>query len=316
MHDESVQIFYQAHQNFVFQGVAGTTFGRKIYFPDAPVTKFSTADAGAFETMTRNLIHELAHVKQYKLRGYNLHSFGLDYIYQWCHNGGYLNIDLEIEAYGIQSAMDELLVFSPATQKGNEFFQVWRTQGLGPILGNPTAQMFDTLPVVPGKPIIRELPFQKGVLQINDATCFRTFTLDEIDLRSRANCNPNAVCIQKREPLCPKNQDCTGPEHEDPEPNPPTTPCTPAQQAAKDAQNAACRKVQSDWASLNNRAFTCHLGLPDPNPRGGCPSTCQMMTAKPPNSKPCLSDNPPPECDFEVVEDHNKKCEAERAHCH
>lgn len=314
MHDESVNIFYRAHQNFAFQGVAGTTFGRNIYFPDAPVTSFSTADAGAFEIMTRNLIHELAHVKQYKARGYNFHSFGLDYIYQWCHNGGYLNIDLEVEAYGIQSAMDNLLVFSPATRKGNEFFQVWRTQGLGPILGNPTAQIFNTLPVVPGKLLVRELPFQKGILQINDAVCFRTLTFDEIDLRNRANCNPNAICIKKRAPLCPINKDCSGPEPADLPSTP--TPCNPAQQAAIDAQNAACRKTQNDWTSLDNsRTFTCHLGLPDPTPKGGCPSTCHMLTLKSANSPACKSDSPPPDCDFEVVEDLNKKCAAERAHC-
>ena len=315
MHDDSVQIFYRAHQNFAFQGVDGTTFGRNIYVPADPVTTFSTADAGAFEIMTRTLIHELAHVKQYKQRGYNLHSFGLDYIYQWCHNGGYEKIDLEVEAYAVQTAMDKLLFFSPATRQGNEFFQVWRTQKLGPILGNPTAQMFTTLPAVPPNPVLRELAFQKGVLQINDATCFRTFTLAEIDLRAQANCNPNAICIKKREPFCPVNRDCTRPEQEDPDPSPPAS-CTPAQQAAKDAQNAACRKVRTDWASLSSRAWTCHLSLPDPTPRGACPATCQIMTSRPPNSKPCRSDSPPPECDFEVVEEHNKACEAARAKCH
>lgn len=281
------------------------------------MTSFSTAEANAFEIMTRNLIHELAHVKQYKARGYNLHSFGLDYIYQWCHNGGYLKVDLEIEAYGIQTAMDKLLPFSPATRKGNEFFQVWRTQGLGPLLGNPTAQNFNTLPVVPGKFLTRELPFQKGVLQINNAVCFRTFTLAEIDLRTRATCNPNAICIQKRSPLCPVNRDCEGPEPKDTDPSPGTPPpCNPTQQAATDALNAACRKAQSDWTTLDNsRTFTCNLGLPDPTPISGCPSTCHMLTLKSPNSPACKSDSPPPDCDFEVVEDLNKKCAAERAHC-
>lgn len=239
--------------------MAGTTFGRNIYFPDEATTSFAEGQAAAFEFMTTNLIHELQHVKQYKQRGYNLHSFGLDYIYDWCYHGGYEKIPVEVEAYAIQKLMKDILPFSPATRKGNEFFQVWRTQKLGPTLGNPTQQTFSVIPALAANPPIltRELTFQKGIMQISDTTCFRTFSTFEIALRSSAQCDPSALCHKKRSPspspspLCPINEDCTHPEPEDdPTTIPPPSPCTPAQQRGQDAVNAACLKARSDWAAV------------------------------------------------------------------
>ena len=212
--------------------------------------------------------------------------------------------------------MDPLLLFDVATQKGNEFFQVWRTRNLGPTLGNPTAQMFTTIPADAHNPLIRELPFQKGVLQINSGTCFRTFTLNEIALRGQANCNPNAKCLGKRTPLCPENQDCHPETPQKPPKNPPTSPpCTAAQQAAQDAQNTACRNAQASWASLNSRAFTCNLNLPDPSPPAGCPVDCEIITLVPAGSKPCGFSDPPPGCDHETALEHNKQCRAKNATC-
>lgn len=303
-HDGPVTIYYRATRPPFFKGTSGTTFNRKIYTALAPVTSFSESNHQEFEFLMQTLIHEFTHVDQYRRKGYDIAAFGYEYLFQWCSNGGYSKITLEVDAYAQQSKMNGLLLFDPLHQQGNEFFQVWRTRNLGPTLGNPIAQMFTT---VDG---IRELSFQRGLLQIKDGPCFRTFSSDEVSLRAQSDCNPNSPCFERRDAM-------RGPGDDGPR--------IPCDRGEKTAIKNACTKAKAAWNSLkNSRSWNCDLNLPVPGappppppppPPPGCPPDCDIITHIPRTSKSCQFDDPPLGCFWEAADENNKKCKAERKRC-
>ena len=297
-HDGPVTIYYAATRPPFFKGTSGTTFNRNIFTALTPVTSFSESTFQEFEFLVQTLIHEFTHVDQYRQKGYDISSFGYEYLFQWCSNGGYSAITLEVDAYAQQTKMNDLLLFDSAHQRGNEFFQVWRTQNLGSLLGNPIAQTYTTTSN------IRELPFQRGLMQITDGPCFRTFNSDEASIRAQSNCNANAKCLDSRDAL-------RGPG------NDPPTPCD---REEAEAARIACTNAKSAWNSLNARAWTCNLNLPVPGAqpppqKPGCPPDCEIVPHVSHTSKSCQFDDPPPGCDWGAVDESNAQCRAERARC-
>lgn len=309
-HDGPVKIFYQATRAPFFKGTSGTTFNRNIFTRLTPIQSFSESNHRDFEFLVQTLIHEFTHVDQYRRKGYDITSFGYEYLFQWCSNGGYDKITLEVDAYATQHKVDSLLFFDVNHQQGNEFFQVWRTRNLGPQLGNPIAQTYTSL-----SPSLRELPFQRGTLQIQDGPCFRTFTTDEILAREAAKCSTTAKCFAKRVPRPLMNT--KGPKDGDPGPTGPKEPCTNDE---KVAQAQACQDSKNKWNAVSNRGWTCNLGLPvppppPPPPKPGCPASCSIERPVPITSHSCQFDDPPIGCNASDLEAANAECKAQQKYC-
>ena len=306
-HDGPVKIYYQATRAPFFKGTSGTTFNRNVFTRLSPVQSFSESNYLDFEYLVQTLIHEFTHVDQYRRKGYDLTSFGYEYLFQWCSNGGYSKITLEVDAYATQNKVNQLLLFDYRNPHGNEFFQVWRTHNLGPALGNPIAQTFTTV-----SPTVRELPFQLGMLQIQDGPCFRTFTNAEISFRAQSNCNPRAAqCHARREAMPPTN-----PKSDEPGPTGPRIPCD----KEKDATVKECNAAKSAWASLDGRGWTCDLNLPippgpPPPPKAGCPPGCDIINLVPQTSHSCLFDEPPLGCDHAAAAAANAECKKKIQFC-
>lgn len=205
--------------------------------------------------------------------------------------------------------MDGLLLFDWRTQPGNEFFHVWRTRNLGPALGNPVVQMYSTVSTNPFN--IRELRLERGVLQIKDGPCFRTFRNAEISFRDQSDCNPNIRCRRRnRRDALQKLPGGGGGRDDDPGPGP--TDCGDAKEA--------CSAAKTAWSSLSSRAWTCDLRLPTPAPpppppKAGCPPSCDIIQKVPHASKSCRFDEPPAGCDWAFADDNNEKCRAEIQRC-
>lgn len=303
-----MKIYYQATRAPFFKGTSGTTFNRNIFTALSPVQSFSESNFQDFEYLVQTLIHEFTHVDQYRRHGYDITGFGYEYLFQWCSNGGYSKITLEVDAYATQRKVDGLLRFDAQNQVGNEFFQVWRTRNLGPSLGNPIAQTYTTLPTG-----VRELPFQLGLLQIQNGPCYRTFSSAEVSARALSTCNPNPVCNARRDARSPTN-----PGPDDPSPGP-RIPCSAEEKAA--IQNE-CQDHKAAWAAVSSRAWTCNLNLPVPGqppqlstPKPGCPAACSIVASIPPTAHSCQGDSPPKGCDHEGAAAANADCRAKRAFC-
>lgn len=277
-----------------------------------PVQSFSESNHRDFEYLVQTLIHEFTHVDQYRRKGYDLTSFGYEYLFQWCSNGGYDKITLEVDAYATQTKVNSLLLFDVNHQQGNEFFQVWRTRNLGPQLGNPVAQTYTSI-----SPSLRELTFQRGTLQIQNGPCFRTFTADEINAREAAKCSTSTTtkCVTKRNPLPLMNNKL--PKDGDPGPSGPSIPCTKDE---KTAQAQACQDSKNKWNAISNRAWTCNLGLPippppPPPPKPGCPASCSIERPVPITSHSCQFDDPPIGCNGADLAAANAACKAQQNYC-
>lgn len=292
-----------------FMGTSGTTSNRKIFTCLVNVPSFSESSYLDFEILMQTLIHEFTHVDQYRRLGYDIAAFGYEYLFQWCSNGGYDKITLEVDAYATQHKVDSLLLFKRDNQRGNEFFQVWRTRNLGPLLGNPIAQTYTN---IPGGGI-RELPFQLGTLQIQDGPCFGTFTSAEITARENSKCSSNPICHARRDARPPINP----PKDGDPGPSGPRIPCSPDEKAQL---GAACQDANNAWAAVSNRAWACNLGLPvppppPPPPKPGCPAGCSIIRPIPITSHSCQFVNPPLGCNAEDVKIANGECSAKTKIC-
>ena len=262
------------------------------------MTSFSESTFQEFEYLVQTLIHEFTHVDQYRRKGYDIAAFGYEYLFQWCSNGGYSAITLEVDAYAQQTKMNGLLLFDSNNRQGNEFFQIWRSRNLGPSLGNPIAQMYTTVSS------IRELPFQRGLMQIKDGPCFRTFNNDETSIRAQSDCNPDARCRKRRDAL-------RGPGNDPPD------PCDTEETKAA---NKACTDAKATWSSLESRGWACDLNLPVPGAqpapqKPGCPPACEIIPRVSHTSKSCQFEDPPLGCDWEAADENNANCMDERAKC-
>ncbi|KAL8686667.1 MAG: hypothetical protein Q9218_006946, partial [Villophora microphyllina] len=87
-HDDNIQIYYGAAFGPGFGSAAAVTFGRKIYVR-ADDRSARTADTPlrqdyAFQALTKTLLHEFTHVKQYKAVGYLDNVFGARYLFDFC----------------------------------------------------------------------------------------------------------------------------------------------------------------------------------------------------------------------------------------
>ena len=280
-----------------------------IYDPD---TTFTPENHAYFARVIQTLIHEFTHVEQYRADGYDIATYGYSYLFQWCSHGGYSASPLEADAIAKQTQMDDILLFGAP---GNDFFQVWKNQYLQPIIGFPLDKDFTTV-----DDTIRELPFQRGLLQIKDRACYRTFTIDEAANRPKSVCNPNYPCYDKRSTSArPRRRSPLPPENPPEGGDGPRVPCSKDE---KDARDKACRDAQAEWKALENRPWNCDVTIAKPEPvqeppapKPGCPPNCDLITIVPLTSKSCQFDNPPKGCDHEAAEANNKECNRLRAAC-
>ena len=202
-----VNIYYHVTRPPGFGGSAGITMNRDIYvvLPPPPYFAHTTYKQpeiyNAFYSVTRLLIHELQHVKQYHDYSYNLFTFAHAYLYEVCKAGSYRNSKYEAEAYNIEGRMDNDL--TPG-QPANLFFLFWRTViGLKAKLGFPVEPGYRDLNDGSGG---REKRFTKGVLQLRDSKpgesgqyCYRTYDADEIYYRDATCTQPTInMCVKKR----------------------------------------------------------------------------------------------------------------------
>ncbi|KAI9796927.1 MAG: hypothetical protein M1833_005873 [Piccolia ochrophora] len=328
-------VYYKAVRSVGFnrEEVGGTTFNRDIYTKHE---KSNDPTDPKFRDLTNLLLHELAHVQQYRARNYNLVTYAHEYAFQLCKHG-YSNMRLEKQAEAVEGDADKLF-----DGDGRWFFNIWQAKGLRPSLGFPKQAHFATLDVKPcGRAI--ELPFENGVLQIKVGEGYRTFTSAEINTRQAAQC--------ATQPPCPKRK-----IRRDPNPLPP--PPQPGDvdpigqkcvQSVVDSQNKECKQKQTNWAITE--AFRPFLpfnfpgvpitkpctppATPPPAPPGtpppppgpppppppppkppaplpGCPTNCQTIKQISSSAKSCRSEEPPPGC---FATQSNKECLAARKRC-
>ena len=313
-HDAPVTTYYQVTRAPFFQGAGASTFNRNVYVVYDPDTSFTPDKDAYFARVAQTLIHELTHVEQYEGFGYDIASFAYSYLFEWCSAGSYTGSPYEADPIAKQTQMDEILLFGAS---GNDFFQIWKYQYLQPILGFPLEKTYTTV-----DDSIRELSFQKGLLQIKDRACYRTFTIDEAANQEKSNCNPdsNYPCHDKRSSSTrPLRRSPLPPEFPNQNGDGPNTPCSVEEKAAK---AKACRDAKAAWSDLQTRAWICDITIlkPEPvqaapTPKPGCPPACDLIALVPVTSHSCQLDDPPKGCDHEEAEASNKECNRLRAAC-
>lgn len=144
--------------------VSSATFARDVYLRDS--AQASGVDlTPAFRDQIRLLLHDLVHCRQYQALGWSLSKFGLKYLRSYCLAGfRYRTNDVEGEAIHLQSSMDQFLY----NYHGKNFFTIWRKHNLFSRLGYPIQKDFTR-----EGDGIRELEFEKGVLQTQGTGCYR-----------------------------------------------------------------------------------------------------------------------------------------------
>jgi hypothetical protein len=126
-----VNIKYSACFPPGFGSAAATTMGTEIYVRAAranvdtnPITTMSLSSS--FQSQMRLLLHEMGHSKQYAARGWNVASFGWDYLFQYCLAGfSYSGNSMEKDAETYRPKADALLPDMVVAH-----FKKWRKDGL------------------------------------------------------------------------------------------------------------------------------------------------------------------------------------------
>jgi hypothetical protein len=138
-------------------------------------------------------IHEVRHTVQYRAHNFDLASFGTTYAYKYCKAGFEAkDIEYERQAYGIEGAMDGLLV----EELNYALFEDWKKMSLFDTLGYPLNRNMTRLSKwshSSQEPVYYELRFQHGVLQGTNPDCRFAFrVLNETDLgwRQYSKCLP------------------------------------------------------------------------------------------------------------------------------
>ncbi|KAK0703897.1 hypothetical protein B0T26DRAFT_517447 [Lasiosphaeria miniovina] len=227
---DGIRIHYRANFAPGFSA-HGVTMGRDVYV-DSYAASAAPTSADFFSTVSL-LLHELAHCRQYRDRGWRLHEFGERYLYGWCAAGfKYAGNDMEREADAVENRLDGLL-----TPQGIRYYQLWRSQPAVAALGYPSNGA--PVPVVGGGPAgMLELQFERGVVLLNAASCFRVLTADESKARSLARCTIRP-CVN------------SGVEMRRAESGPAV--CTEAIRE----DNFKCRLAHTTWAKALKDGFTC-----------------------------------------------------------
>jgi hypothetical protein len=226
-----VTIFYESRRPPGFKDTYGSVFGRNVYirYDDAP--KGSDPNFTAF---TRLLLHELTHSVQYRDRNWSLVRFGTDYLFKYCKAGwSYSKNEMEKEADNKAARLEPLLT----DKNGTPFFKAWRTRSsVSNALGFPTQTSYKNIST---SPVLRELEFQKGIMQTDHRGCHRIFTGGDIDARKASQCTMRS-CNRPRSP--PTNWQ-----------GPP-----PCDHAKISAANARCSQAKAKWRTIMNaKSFTC-----------------------------------------------------------
>ncbi|PVF91398.1 hypothetical protein CPB86DRAFT_830606 [Serendipita vermifera] len=121
---DGIRIYYHTRFPAGFEQSSGTTIGRKIYMRQDRIVDGSNPN---FYPAIRTLLHEFAHVKQYRA-----------YLYNYCKAGfGYSDNIMEVDA---RRQVDELsALFDPI---GKQFFKIWKARNLNATLGLPTVKAY------------------------------------------------------------------------------------------------------------------------------------------------------------------------------
>ncbi|KAK3836860.1 MAG: hypothetical protein J3R72DRAFT_449939 [Linnemannia gamsii] len=200
-----IVVYYGANFAPGFNSAAGTTFLKSIYLrprsntvDTVPATDLANIDR-SFAATTRLIVHETWHVRQYGSHGFDLSSFGYDYLYGFCRAGlSYTNNPYEVDARNVANKITSLLYRQEAG-----FFKIWRLKNLKPILGFPQSSTITSSKWLPTGEAIKALSFQRGILEIRfSSKCYRVWTGSALQTRSAANCNPNEPIV------CPPKLSC------------------------------------------------------------------------------------------------------------
>ncbi|PVF91399.1 hypothetical protein CPB86DRAFT_802848, partial [Serendipita vermifera] len=117
VYKDDIRIYYDSTFPPGFEGRKGVTFGRRIYTRRDRIVDGSDPD---FFPVIRTLLHEFAHVKQYRSAGFS-----------------YKDNVMEKDARRQVDTLDKLF-----DRRGKEFFRIWRENNLSATLGLPTAKSY------------------------------------------------------------------------------------------------------------------------------------------------------------------------------
>ncbi|KAF9432930.1 hypothetical protein BGZ76_010126 [Entomortierella beljakovae] len=186
-----------------FGDADGVAFLRSIYVrakrntvDGYPASSLDVID-GDFSYLTKLLVHEAWHVRQYDSHGFNLASFGFDYLYSYCRKSfSYYNNQYEVDARAVANTIVPML-----SGTRGYFFKVWKLHSLKKVIGYPQSTVISSAKWAPTSEEILYLSFEMGILEIRTSSkYYRIFSGSDLQLRRAASCNPNRVSY----PICHK----------------------------------------------------------------------------------------------------------------
>ncbi|OAL46679.1 hypothetical protein IQ07DRAFT_590219 [Pyrenochaeta sp. DS3sAY3a] len=185
-----VSIFYGAtFPPFIFDNTIGITFAQSIYTKLAPPNRASYDTSNIyyvdsqFSYATAIIVHELRHVQQYQGYGFNVWTFGYQYLYSYCQaKFSYQANPFEDQAYRTQFSIMPLLKYP-----GSGFFNVWGGHNLRRQLGYPITTVTGSSSW--NGEVVLSLDFDYGRLEIRrDARCWRIWTGSDWSILVAGSC--------------------------------------------------------------------------------------------------------------------------------
>ncbi|KAL8887939.1 MAG: hypothetical protein Q9215_004550 [Flavoplaca cf. flavocitrina] len=177
-HDGAVRVHYSAR---IPNDIAAVTYGNKIYTDAHRSSKLARRPLlrdRFFQQSTKLLLHELAHVMQFRAFNHSIPASGWAYLKGYCNAGySYFHNPYEIEAYEKQEQVNELL----EDRIGTQFMDLWKTNFWATTLGLPIRRQYIRSPIRPGQ---FALPFQNGRVTLDckpSGECAGTAEVGEVD---------------------------------------------------------------------------------------------------------------------------------------
>ncbi|KAL8652934.1 MAG: hypothetical protein Q9226_004052 [Calogaya cf. arnoldii] len=156
-HDADIRVYYNSR--FAFGETAAVTYGNRIYTSlhrSSMLARSPLRRDYVFQQSTKLLLHELAHVMQYKAFNGSDSAFGWAYLKAYCNAGfDYFQTPFEVEAFRKQEQVNKLL----EDEVGTQFMDQWKWNFWVTTLGLPTRTEYVKSRNQPGRYF---LPFQRG----------------------------------------------------------------------------------------------------------------------------------------------------------
>ncbi|KAI4275026.1 MAG: hypothetical protein LQ337_003514 [Flavoplaca oasis] len=155
-HDRAVRVHYSAR---IPNDIAAVTYGNRIYTSAHRSSKLARRPLlrdRFFQQSTKLLLHEFAHVMQFRAFDHSIPASGWAYLKGYCNAGySYFRNPYEVEAFEKQEQVNELL----EDPIGTQFMDLWKTNFWATTLGLPIRRNYIRSPIRPGQ---FALPFQNG----------------------------------------------------------------------------------------------------------------------------------------------------------